>query len=127
MDQLLKRVESFQEAALRSDVSTIAGFYTDNALLLSNRAEIVRGRQKIAELLKDAVDVGLRFKDFETVEIEMSGEFGYEVKTYSYAYQQTGHETEWRRAKYVHIWKKQGDHTWKLHLDIWNESKPPER
>ena len=57
----------------------------------------------------------------ETLEVQGSGDFAYEVGTYTLSGKRQGDHTD--RGKYIVIWKNE-DGQWKLHRDIFNTDLP---
>ena len=39
-----------------------------------------------------------------------------------YAAVNSGDQAEWHKTKNVHVWKKQANGSWRLHVDIWNST-----
>jgi ketosteroid isomerase-like protein len=48
----------------------------------------------------------------------------YEVGKYTLKFQLEGQESLEEKGKYVSIWKKMADGTWKRHVDAWNSNAP---
>ena len=55
-----------------------------------------------------------------TDDVGRSGDIAYEVGKVSLTIQPVGKEPTTSAAKYVVVWKRQPDGSWKLHRDIWN-------
>ena len=112
----------FGQAIDSGNIDDIADMYTENAMIMANFGKIVRSRSEIKELWKR--DLVKQFISRNDVEVEMDGygDIAYEVTQYEFEYQQQGRVTTWIPSKNVHIWKKMTDGTWKLHIDIWNNS-----
>ena len=112
----------FGQAIDSGNIDDIADMYTENAMIMPNFGKIVRSRSEIKELWKR--DLVKQFISRNDVEVEMDGygDIAYEVTQYEFEYQQQGRVTTWIPSKNVHIWKKMTDGTWKLHIDIWNNS-----
>jgi ketosteroid isomerase-like protein len=53
-----------------------------------------------------------------------SGDVVYEVGNYTLKLQLEGQGNFEEKGKYVLIWKKMADGTWKRHVDIWNSRMP---
>ncbi len=58
------------------------------------------------------------------VDVGGSGDTAYEIGKYSLTIQAEGQAAMADSGKYVVVWKRQADGTWKLHVDIWNSSMP---
>ena len=122
MDQLQKIIAEFQEAVQKSDADKVASFYANDAIMLPANEEIVKGKQAIGEHWKNTAQSNLKIKVVETVELSGYGNIAYQINKTAVTYQTEGQEAKWNPSKNVHIWKKQADGGWKLHVDIWNNS-----
>jgi uncharacterized protein (TIGR02246 family) len=110
----------FSEAFARGDTKALAAMYTSDAIALPPDTEMVRGNEAIGEFWNASRKGGVRDAKLTTVEVSRSGDFAYEVGTVSLTIQPEGKESTTARAKYVVVWKRQADGSWKLHRDIWN-------
>ena len=96
--------------------SAMREVYTADARVLPPDAEMVRGRDSIAQFWTAAAQqLGVQRVQLETMELEPMGDHAYEIGratlTLAGGQQVTG--------KYVVIWRQE-DGRWKLHVDIWN-------
>ena len=114
----------FVEAYNRGDVASVAALYTDDAVLLPPNSETLRGRQAIQEFWNGAWQMGVREVMLQTVSVEDSGHLAYEIGAYTLKIQPEGGEATTDKGKYVVIWKRQADGSWKLAVDIWNTNFP---
>jgi ketosteroid isomerase-like protein len=55
-----------------------------------------------------------------TIEVEGSGGTVYEIGKTRVRIQPEGQQAIQDSTKYLVIWKRQADGTWKVHVDIWN-------
>jgi quercetin dioxygenase-like cupin family protein len=89
---------------------------------------MVQGRQKIEEFWKGEVAMAAsRNLALKTIEVNSSEDLAYEVGSYSVTLAmqtQSGSQTINDTGKYVTIWKRQADGSWKLAVDIWNSDLP---
>jgi ketosteroid isomerase-like protein len=58
------------------------------------------------------------------VNVGGSGDTAYEIGKYTLKIQPAGQEAMTDSGKYLVVWKRQAEGTWKLHVDIWNSSMP---
>ena len=110
----------FSEAFARGDAKALAAMYTPDAIAFPPDSEMIRGNEAIGEFWKATRDSGVRGAALTTVEVGRSGDFAYEVGKVSLTIQPAGKEPTTAIAKYMVVWKRQGDGSWKLHRDIWN-------
>jgi uncharacterized protein (TIGR02246 family) len=114
----------FSEAFARGDAKTLAAMYTPEAIAFPPDSEMIRGNEAIGNFWKTTRDSGVQSATLTTVDVGRSGDVAYEVGTISLTIQPVGKEPETASAKFVVVWKRQSDGSWKLHRDIWN-SLPP--
>jgi len=127
LESLRNAVEEFRESINSGNGEKAAEMWTDDAIFMPNGWETIKGKEKVAAVWKQNVEGGFRTKNQETIELVVSGNIGYEVVTQLWTVHQEGKTDEWGSSKYVHIWKKQADGSWKLHLDIWNTNPAPKK
>lgn len=116
-------ITKWVEAFNRGDVTGVVAIYADDALLLPPNGEIVQGKQGVQEFWSAALQV-LKDVALTTVEIGGSGNTGYRIGKYTLTVQPEGQEPKMESGKYVEVWKRQADGSWKLYADIWNSSMP---
>ncbi|MCI0693058.1 SgcJ/EcaC family oxidoreductase [candidate division KSB1 bacterium] len=112
------------EAFNRGDAAGVAALYTDNAALLPPNSEMIQGRQGIQNFWNGGFQMGLKDAALTTVDVGGNGDTAFEIGKYTLKIQPAGQEGMSDSGKYVVVWKRQVDGTWKLHADIWNSSMP---
>jgi len=110
----------FSEAFARGDAKALSAMYTSDAIAFPPDSEMIRGNEAIGEFWKATRDSGVRGAALTTIEVGRSGDVAYEVGKVSLTIQPAGKEPTTAVAKYVVVWKRQADGSWKLHRDIWN-------
>src|SRR5262247_676491 len=110
----------FSEAFARGDAKALSAMYTSDAIVFPPDSEMIRGNEAIGEFWKATRDSGVQSVALTSVDVGRSGDFAYEVGKVSLAIQASGKEPTTETAKYVVVWKRQVDGSWKLHRDIWN-------
>jgi uncharacterized protein (TIGR02246 family) len=113
----------FSEAIARGDAQAIAKLYTEDAILLPERGELVKGRQAIGEFWKTAMNGGVKSVTVTTLDVGGSGDLAHEVGTVLLTLQAEGRPPATASAKFVVVWKREAD-GWKIHRDIWNDPPP---
>jgi uncharacterized protein (TIGR02246 family) len=110
------------EAAGRKDLAAWFAILADDAVLMPANAPAIVGRA--------AVEAHLRgfppFKDLrvEPLEIEGRGDLAYVRGRYSIVVVPPGGPEQRDEGKYIEIWRKQADGTWKLTRDISTSDLP---
>ena len=125
MNSLKSSIDEFYKATNSGDTDKRLSMFTPDALILPNYGELFELDDSARANIKRYDDNWIfRIKDLKHVEIEMKDDIAYTVNTYFYTFHPKDSMPEWHKTKNVHIWKKQDDGYWKLHLDIWNSSVP---
>jgi uncharacterized protein (TIGR02246 family) len=113
---------AWSQASTAKDLDKTMSFYADDALQFPEKAPAAKGKESIrknwAQLLA-APGLGLSFQT-TTVEIARSGELAYETGTYDFVTTDKKGKSSDEKGKYVVVWKKQNDGTWKAAVDIDN-------
>lgn len=116
--------QKFGEAFRQGDAAALANLYTEDATLLPPNSEMLKGKQGVETFWKGAIQMGVKDAVLTTVEVLGRGDLVCEIGKYSLTIQPEGQEAVEDKGKYIVIWKKTDDGTWKLHVDIWNTSLP---
>jgi ketosteroid isomerase-like protein len=112
------------EALRQGDSAGMAMAYTEDATLMPNGADMIKGRPGIEAYWSAAIQMGV--KDVVLTVLDLGGgeEFVYEIGKVLTTVQMEGLEPMEIPGKYACVWKKADDGTWKIHLDIWNNNAP---
>jgi uncharacterized protein (TIGR02246 family) len=110
----------FGEAVRKGDGAAIAALYTEDATLLPPDSNMIKGRGGIEAFWKGGLQMGIKEAVLTTVDVSAAGELAYEIGTFALKVQPEGKEPIGQKGKYVVVWKKAPDGSWKLHVDIWN-------
>jgi uncharacterized protein (TIGR02246 family) len=114
-------------AAQAKDLDKTLAYYTDDAVWLEDKGPMLQGKVALRAAWQQAFaqdGPGLTFTT-TAVDVAKSGDLASEYGTYLLEVaDKNGHFTD-RHGKYVMIWKKQADNTWKATLDIDNLDAPP--
>ncbi len=127
--QVRKAIEEqehkFVEAVLQGDAVAAAALFTEDTFLLPPNSEMIQGKQATEAFWKTAwTQMKIAEFDITTEDLYGSGDVVYEVGKYTLKFQLEGQESLEDKGKYVLIWKKVADGTWKRHVDIWNSDAP---
>lgn len=110
----------FSEAFARGDGNALAAMYTPDAIVFPPDSEMIRGNEAIGEFWKATRESGVQSAVLTTEDVGRSGDVAYEAGKVTLTIQPAGKEPTKAAAKFVVIWKRQLDGSWKLHRDIWN-------
>ncbi len=115
----------FVEAMNRGDAAGVASFYNEDAKLLAPNNPMVIGKQAIQEFWQGGMEMGMRDLTLETMDLDYSGDLACDVGVYTFNTQPEGGQILKDEGKYIEIWKKQADGSWKLAVDMFNSDFPP--
>ena len=110
----------FSEAFARGDAKALSAMYTSDAIVFPPDSDMIRGNGAIGDFWKATKDGGVQSAVLTTIDVGRSGDVAYEVGKVALTIQPAGKEPTTAMAKYVVVWKRQADGSWKLHRDIWN-------
>ena len=120
--------EDWTKAAQTKDVAAWMALYADDAVVLPPNGKMAVNRRDIAKsignmlALPGLIAIGRRSAK---VEAARSGDLGYVQGTYTASFRNPNGETVNDRGKYLEVWRKQADGSWKCIVDTWNSDLPP--
>ena len=112
--------EQFGQAVQRSDAAGLAELYSEDGAVLPPDAPMIQGRKQIEAFWKEGLAGGIQGAKLETLEVEDLGDTAWERGTATLTVKGDGEGASEQRIKYLVVWKRQPDGSWKLHRDIWN-------
>ena len=119
-DSIEATIKTLVESLNGGDAAGVAAHYTDDAALLPPDAARIDGREGIQGAWQALIDADIRDVVLTTEEVDVFGDVANEVGTIrATAPGENGGRVQWV-GKYVSVWKRGGDGTWRLHRDIWN-------
>jgi len=119
-DSIEAILKTFSKSLNGDDAAGVAAHYTDDAALLPPDAARIDGREGIQGAWQALIDADVRDVVLTTEEVDVFGDVANEVGTIrATAPGENGGRVQWV-GKYVSVWKRGGDGTWRLHRDIWN-------
>ncbi len=101
--------------------------YTDDAVSMPNFEPMVRGKVALKEYSKRMIAMGMKFTkvEFKTVDVQVSGSFAFEIGTFTMAFQMPGMSEMNEEGKYLTVYERAADGTWKIKVETWNANQPP--
>src|SRR4029077_14129623 len=110
---------AWTKAAEAKDVAGTSAAYADNAVLMTPGSPIVSGKDAITKgftgMMADK-NFALKFAPTK-VEVSKSGDMAYELGDYSLTLSNKKGKPQTTKAKYVVVWGKQADGSWKALVD----------
>ena len=116
----------FADAVKQGDTVGMVAGYADDAVMMMPGSPAWRGRSEIAKQIVAAfkpmkgADVKLT-----TSQVDIGGDFAIETGTYETTVSSPGGKPMTEKGKYVVVWKKQADGSWKIYRDVGNSDAPP--
>ncbi len=107
------------KAAQAKDVATMVSYYAENASVYIPGQRLVEGKDAINRAFASLMSMPGFALDFtpDTVMVARSGDIAYETGDYSMTMEDKSGKPQTSTAKYVVVWVKQPDGTWKAMLD----------
>jgi uncharacterized protein (TIGR02246 family) len=128
MDQVRQAIEEanveFGEAVRMGDAAALANLYTEDARILPPNSEMIEGKEGIEAYWGGGLQMGIKDVVLSTVDVLGMGDLVCEIGRYDLTIQPEEQEAVKDNGKYLVLWKKAMDGTWKLYVDIWNTSMP---
>ena len=112
-------------ALVAGDVAKWASHYTDDAILMFPNAPAMRGRAGLEAGVK-AMLVTMSITDvkFSTEDVLLSGDIAVETGSNEITMTPTGGKPMVDKGKYITVWKRQADGSWKIMRDVSNSNLP---
>lgn len=112
---------------LADNTEALMALYADDAVSLPSYEPMLKGKNAMMESHKRNKEAGFKMNNMTltTMEVWTSGDFAYEIGTYTIDMNMP-EMGDWKdNGKYITIWQKQSDNSWKIKADIWNTDNNP--
>jgi ketosteroid isomerase-like protein len=109
------------------DLKASVDYCADDASFMAPNAPMAVGKQAISQSFAfffSLPDIKLNWHPTK-IEVARSGELGYSSGAYEMSFKDPAGKPGNDKGKYVTIWKKQQDGSWKVIYDIFNSDLPP--
>ena len=126
-EQIAAFMETHVKATLANDASAYTALFSEDGIELPPNAEMRRGKAEIQERL-ESLFKEQKVTEFTNplVEVYGVGDLAYGVGTYTVTLEPVGgNGPVTGDGKYVAIFKRQADDSWKWAVTIWNSNQPP--
>jgi len=112
----------WSKASAAKDLDKATSYYADEAVFFVNNGAMVKGKGAIKMAWKPLLETPGPGLTFETayVDVARSGDIAYEYGTYDMKTEAKKGKITDEKGKYVTVWKKQSDGSWKVVADIDN-------
>ena len=123
----LKNLDAeWSKSAGARDVEKTASYYSDDAIVLPPNMPTINGRPGARSMWQGMFSVpgfGGGWKASK-VEVARSGDLAYVTGTYELSETDAKGKPMTDKGKYLEVWKKQADGTWKCVIDMFNSDLP---
>lgn len=123
---LRKLDEEWSKAIGARDVDKTVSYYSDDALLMSPNIPTLTGKEPIRTLWKSMLD-SQSFsggRSATKVEVARSGDLAYVSGNYEFKEQDDRGAPIVDKGKYLEVWRKQADGSWKCVADTFHSDLP---
>jgi len=126
IEQTLRDLDAqWSAAAAGKNLEKTVSYYSSDAIVLAPNLPIATTRDTIRELWNGFITTLIKGSWKATrVEVAKSGDMAYVSGTYEWSYKDENDKTVDDRGKYLEVWKKQADGSWKCGADCWNSDLP---
>ncbi len=123
-DIIEKANQLFGEGFKKKDASLATSMYTKDTLLLPPNMDLIRGKKNAEEFWGTSIEMGVIMEEHSIGEIIQEGDVATEWGSYVVSFHPEGQEPIKENGKYMVVWTRMADGSWKKHWDIWNSSMP---
>jgi ketosteroid isomerase-like protein len=100
-------------------------YLANDAIQLPAQSDPIMGRDSIYSGMKASSGKYVLQWEPKKAEVSKSGDMGYTLGTYSITSEDEKGQKRTSHGKYLNVWKKQNDGSWKVLIDIGNQSPEP--
>jgi ketosteroid isomerase-like protein len=125
LEQTLRDLDDqWSKAAGAKDVDKTVSYYSEDAVVMPPNAPSATTKEAIRKIWKDLLtDANISWKT-KKVEVAQSGDLAFSSGTYEVTLNDPTGTPVNDRGKYLEVWKKQSDGSWKCVADAWNSDLP---
>ena len=107
------------------DLSKSVAFFDDQGSMLSPNDPIATGKVAISKLIAGDFSFGDLTWQVDKAGVSKSGDLGYTSGSYKFSFKDPSGKPATDKGKYLTVWKKQTDGSWKVLFDMFNTDLPP--
>ena len=118
---------AWSKAAEAHQLDAFLGFYSEDAMVLPANGPLASGKESLRKLLAGFFSLpgfALKFSPAK-IEAARSGEMGWTQGFYELTVNDEKGNPVTEHGKYLEVWKKQADGSWKCAVDMFNADAPP--
>ena len=126
IEKALRKLDAeWSAAASARDVDKTVSYYSNDAVVLPPNSPLATTPMAIRAQWKKDIDSMISGGWKPTrVEVAKSGDMAYVSGTYTFDFKDASGKTVKDRGKYLEVWERQPDGSWKCSADAWNSDLP---
>ena len=115
-----------KSAGSSRDVEKTVSYYSDDALVMPPNIPTLTGKEPVRALWKSMLESPSFSGGWQATKVEVarSGDLAYVSGNYEFKETDAGGKPITDKGKYLEIWKKQADGSWKCVADMFNSDLP---
>ena len=117
---LAKLDDDWSSAAATKDAERVASFYAEDALAYPPNEPVAVGRAAAKKVWAAYFAEPTFTISWKTTHAEVNGDLGFTSGTYEDSFKGADGKMVQEKGKYLCVWKKQKDGSWKAIHDMWN-------
>src|SRR5687768_5261126 len=127
-ETILRNIDAeWSRAAGAKDIDKTVFYYSDDALVMPSNSPVLQGKAAARAMWQAMFSMpgfGGGWKATK-VEVARSGDLAYVTGTYEINETDASGKQKTDKGKYLEVWKKQADGSWKCVADMFNTDLPP--
>jgi len=126
-ENALKTLDSeWSKAAGAKDVDKIVSYYSDDAIVLPQNSPPITSKEQIRAMWKSMLGAPGFSGGWNVTKVDVarSGDLAYVTGSYEMTENDANGKPQTDRGKYVEVWKKQADGSWKCVVDMFSTNLP---
>jgi ketosteroid isomerase-like protein len=124
-DAILAADAAWLKVYQAKDLAKSVAFCDEQASMLAPNTPIAAGKDAIAKLISEDFSNDNIEWHANKVGVSRSGDLGYTSGTTGMTFKDASGKTVAYKGKYLTVWKKQADGSWKVLYDMFNSDLPP--
>ena len=123
---LRKLDDEWSKAAGARDVEKTISYYSDDAIVMPPNIPTLTGKEPIRSLWKSMLDSPSFSGGWKVTKVEVAraGDLAYVSGNYEFNEKDDSGKPITDKGKYLEVWKKQADGSWKCVADMFNSDMP---
>jgi len=120
--------KDLSKAMLANDRETMLNFYADDVISLPSYTQMIMGKDNIKEAMMKQDTISSKITEFNLVskKLILSGDLLLDIGTYNMTMNVQGmDEPVMDHGKYLTVYEKQNDNSWKIKVETWNSDINP--